>query len=144
MKNKFINLLFQEPNFSLKIGAVILVVILSLFLHRGMGSKRAEITKLLQDKETAQKLEQQIPALEEKIKALEVKGKEVKALKRNVSLVLKGILMTKNGEPGALINDGIYQKNDKVSGLIITKITSNTVTLEDPLTAEQVKIQLPE
>ena len=143
MKNKFINLLFQEPNFSLKLSAVILLVIFSLFLHRGMGLKRAEIKKLRQDKVMAQKLKKQIPALEEKLKALEVKGEATVALKRNVNLVLKGIF-TKNGESAALINDDIYQKNDIVSGLMITAITSNTVTFQDPLTAEQSKIQLSE
>jgi hypothetical protein len=143
MKNKFINLLFQEPNFSIKLGAVILLVIFSLFLHRGMGLKRAEIKKLRQDKVMAQKLKKQIPALEEKLKALEAKGEATVALKRNVNLALKGIF-TKNDESAALINDDIYQKNDIVSGLMITAITSNTVTFQDPLTAEQSKIQLSE
>ena len=143
MKNKFVNLLSQEPNFSLKTGAVILLVIFSLFLYRGMGLKRTEITKLRQDKVMAQELKKQIPALEEKIKAFEVKEVPIVALKRNATLVLKGIF-TKDGESAALINNDIYQKNDVVSGLIITAITSNTVTFQDPITAEQSKIQLPE
>lgn len=143
MKNKFINLLFQEPDFSLKTSAVILLVIFSLFLYKGLGLKRVEITKLRQDKVMVQELEKQISLLEEKIRAFEVDGKVARALKRNVSLVLKGILI-KDGESAALINNDIYQKNDVVSGLIITAITSNTVTFQDPLTAEQSKIQLPE
>jgi hypothetical protein len=143
MKNKFINLLSQEPNFSLKIGAVILLVIFSLFLYKVMGLERAEIAKLCQDKATAQELQKQIPVLEEKIKALEVEKRAAGALKRNVTLVLKGIF-TKDGVSTALINNDIYQKNDMISGLMITGITSNTVTLEDPFTSEKSKLQLPE
>ena len=143
MKNKYINLLFQELSFSLKAGAVILLIIFSLFLHKGMGSKRMKIAELRQDKAMAQELERQIPVLEEKLKTLEVKGEASVALKRNVKLVLTGI-MTKSGESSALINDEIYQKNDTVNGLVITEITSNTVTLQDPFTAEHTKIQLPE
>ncbi len=143
MKNKFINLLFQEPGFSLKVATVILFVIMSFFLNRGLGLKRIELSKLCQNKLKAQELAKQIPALEEKLKEFEVKGKAVEILKRNVDLFLKGIL-TKDGESVALINNEMYHKNDMVSGFIITAISSNTVTLQDPLTAEQSKIQLPE
>jgi hypothetical protein len=143
MKNKFISLLFQEPNFSLKLVVIILLATFSFFLHKGIGLKRAEIAKFRQDKAMVEELSKQIPVLEEKLKALELKVKSIVPLKRNVSLVLKGIL-TQNGASAALINDDIYQKNDLVGGLIITAITSNAVTLEDPSTSEQTKIQLPE
>jgi hypothetical protein len=142
MKNKFVNLLFQEPSFSLKVGALILFIMSSLFLYKGLGLKRTEITKLCQDKAMAQELKMQIPASEERIKALEV-NKRTSGAKRNESLLLKGIL-TKGGESAALINDNIYQKNDMISGFIITAITATTVILEDPLTAEQRIIHLPE
>jgi len=143
MKNKFINLLFQEPGFSLKLSAVILLVIFSLFLTKAKVLKRAEIIRLTQDQAKAGELKIQIPALEERLKALEVKTEATVVLKPQVNLVLKGVL-TLDGESAAIINNDIYQKGDTVSGLIITAITANTVTLQDPITAEQTKIQLPE
>jgi hypothetical protein len=143
MKNKFINLLSQEPNFRLKLGAVILLVVFSFFSYRGMGSKRAEIAKLHQDKLVALELKKQIPALEDKLRGFEAENVPAVGLKSSANLILKGIF-TKGNESAALINNDIYQKNDMVSGLIITEIASNAVTLEDPITAEQSKIQLPE
>jgi hypothetical protein len=143
MKNKFINLLLQEPNFSLKLAVVISLAMCSLYLHRDIGLKRSEISKLSRDSARVQELGKQIVALEGNLRGFEEKGKITQALKRNLNLVLKGIF-TQNGESAALINEDIYQKNDTVSGLIITAISANTVTLFDPITAEQSKIQLPE
>ena len=143
MRNKFINLSLQELNLDLKAIAVLLLVIFSLFFQKNIRLKKQEIVRLNQDKITAQSLEKQIPALEAKLISLEAQGKRVAALKSKVNLVLKGIFI-KDGKSSALINDDIYQKNDTVSGLIITAITSKSVTFEDPATGEQGKIQLPE
>ena len=143
MRNKFVNLFIQELSLDLKIGALLLLVIFSLSFQKNIRLKKQEIVQLRQDKLTAQSLEKQIPELEAKLKALEVERKAVSALKSKANLVLKGIFI-KGGASAAIINNEIYQKNDTVSGLLITVITSNTVTFEDPATGEQSKIQLPE
>ena len=142
MKNKFINLFLQELNLDLKMGAVLLFIILSLFFQKNMRLNGEEVVKLRQDKITAQNLEKQIPGLEDKLKGLEAESKAVGILKRKVDFVLKGIF-TKDGQSAAIIGNDVYQKNDVISGFIITSITSNTVTIEDPATGEQSKIQLP-
>jgi len=144
MKNKFINLFLQEPSLDSKIVVVFFFIILSLTLQKDTRLKDIEVLKLRQDKITAQNLEKQIPALENKLKGLEeTKGKAVSIIKRKIDFVLKGIL-TKDGKSEAIIGDDIYQENDVISGFIITSITSNTVTIQDPSTGEQGKIQLPE
>lgn len=135
MRNKFINLFLQELNLDLKIGVVLLLIVLSFSFQKNMHLKRQEIVRLREDKITALSLEKQIPALEAKLKTMETQGKAIGAL--------KGIFI-KDGKPSALINNDIYQKNDIVSGLIITVITSKSVTLENPDSGEQGKLQLPE
>lgn len=143
MKNKFVNLLLQELSFGLKICALLLFIILSLFFQKDARLKAEEAAKLQRDKITAQNLERQIPGLEDKLKGLEEKSKTTAILKSKANFVLKGII-TKDGQSTALIEDDIYQTNDPISGLIITSITSNTVTFKDQRTGEQSKMQLPE
>ncbi len=143
MRNKFINLFLQELSLDLKIGAVLLLIIISLSFQKNARLKGEEVVKLRQDKIKVQNLEKQIPGLEDKLKGLEVRSKAVGMVKSKANFVLKGIF-TKDGQSAALIGDDVYQKNDMISGFIITSITSNTVTIGDPATGEQSKIQLPE
>lgn len=142
MRNKFVNLFLQELNLSLKIGVVLLLIVLFFFFQKKARLNGQEIARLRQDKIAAQNLEKQIPGLEDKLKGLEAKSKAVGILKPKANFVLKGIF-TKDGQSVALIDNHIYQKNDVISGFIITSITSNTVTIGDPATGEQSKIQLP-
>jgi len=143
MRNKFLSLILEERILSLKIGAILFLSIISIFLQRSALLNKQELVRLLKDKVTVQDLARQIPSLEEKLRSLQAQKEVSGDLKPRVGLSLKGILI-KGGQSVALINDDIYQKNDMVAGYMITSISTNTVTLEDPATGEESKLQLPE
>ena len=144
MKNKFINLFLHELRLDSKIAAVLFFIILSLTLQKDARLMDIEVMKLRRDKIKTHDLEKQIPALENKLKGLEeARGRAVSITKRKIDFVLKGVL-TKDGKSEAIIDNDIYRENDVISGFIITSITSNAVTFQDPVTGDQGKIQLPE
>ncbi|MBM3243595.1 MAG: hypothetical protein FJZ12_02005 [Candidatus Omnitrophica bacterium] len=143
MKNKFINLLLEERTVAVKLGVFILLVFLCLSLNSTVSAKKKEAMKLKDDKAVAISLENQLQELNKKLKLFEEMGKVAGSLQVKANLSLKGIII-KDGKAAALINNDIYQQNDLIAGCIITSITTNTITLEDPATGEESKIQLPE
>lgn len=143
MRNKFINLFFQDLNLSLKIVIVLLLAALYFFLQWGSPLKRLEADRLRQDRTLAQELARQIPALEKKVAAFRERGKTIGNLSRKINFVLSGIFI-KDGNPVALIGENIYQKNDTVDGFTISGITSTAVILEDQATKEKRELRLPQ
>ena len=145
MRNKFINLLFQDLSLSLKIIVVALLVALYLFLQKGIFLRESEAARWRQDNALAQQLARQIPGLEKKIEALSAlleKGKIIDNIPPKINLVLSGIFI-KDGKPVALIGENIYQKNDTVEGFTISDITFGAVILEDHATKEQRELRIP-
>lgn len=141
MGNKFINLFFQDLNLRLKIVAVVLLTALCLFLQRGALLKKLEAARLGQDKILAQELAKKIPGLEKQLEALRKEGNAIGLLPRNINFVLSGMFI-KDGEPVALINDNVYQKNDIIDGFVILEITARAVILEDIVTKKKRELNL--
>jgi len=142
MRNKFVNLFFQDLTLSLKIIAVAFLVVLCLLLNKATLHKELETARLRRDNALAQELARQIPGLEKKIEILQEKGKIIGILPRKINFVLSGIFI-KDGKPIALIGDNIYQKNDTINGFTILDITSQAVIIEEEATKQKREVRLP-
>jgi hypothetical protein len=139
MRNKFINLFFQDLYLSLKIVAIVFLATFYFFLQKGAILKKLEAARLRQDKVSAQELARQIPGLEKKLDVLREKG-IVRSRKTN--FILSGIFI-KDDKPVALIGENIYQKNDTIDSFMILEITLNGIVLEDQSTKEKREVRLP-
>jgi hypothetical protein len=143
MRNKYLNLLFGERDFNLKLLGAVLLAGLSLFSITSCADKRLEAERLQQDKVRVQELEGRVLQLEAKLKSLEGSLQLDSQLKQKADFALKGII-SKGDTSAAIINDEVYQVGDAVSGYTILNISANTVTFQDPATGEQITIRLPE
>ena len=141
MRNKYLNLLFGERDFNLKLLGAVLLAGLSLFSITSCADKRLEAERLRQDKVRVQELEGRVLQLEAKLKSLEGSLQLDSQLKQKADFALKGII-SKGDTSAAIINDEVYQVCDAVSGCTILNISANTVTFQDPATGEQITIRL--
>ena len=141
MKNRYLNLLTQEPSLILR--AVIIVAILftpALFKKKSLWQEQ-ELVRLRQ----TEQLITQIPELQKKIKILEAKVTVVQTTQpaKKPELFLNGIFIQDN-KPVALINQNICYEFDSVEGFTVTKINADSVELKDNITQEQRTIFFPE
>lgn len=129
MKNKYVNLLKEEPGF-----IVTAVIVLLLFAGTKIAwslqkAKEKDIVKIKQELA----LVAQIPQMEKQLADLQPRPQPKKGL------AINGIYIQDNHHPIALIGEQMYEENDTVQGFIIAKITADSVILIDKDTkAEQV------
>lgn len=132
MKNKYLNLLKEEPGLVVKIVLIVALVVGVKIAWALQKSKERDIVKIKQQLA----LVEQIPQMEKQLADLQPLPEPKKGL------VVNGIYIQQNNQPLVLIGEDMCAEGDSVQGFTVSRITADSVVLVDKDTQEEQVIYL--